>query len=208
MEQELTDSIIHKIEFLNRQRQAVIFIITGANGSGKTIFTKQLLTSLPFHQTFNLGAVAKTIRFTHKNEEVTRLENFTNDKVTSLFTPIVQFACTEYRSNGVNVIIEGVQIDTKSAGWEGLITGGVILSVDKVIRLKRNKNPETHFNRVMELSLTDNLSYKDSNIFETVDNNMGKEDAFSAILTSLSEKLDAQISSAVSLSVHKEKGLE
>lgn len=181
------------MRLLNKHHAAVIFVVTGPNGSGKTIFTKRLLTELPFHQTFNLGAVAKTIRFAYRDQAVTKLENFTNEKTTTLFTPIVQFACTEYQKNGVNVIVDGVQINTSDLAWEGLITGGIILRVDDNTRLVRNQYPETHFNRPMELTLTDRMQYVPSEIFVELDNNRSEDETFQSLLASLSRLLDMQL---------------
>lgn len=193
MSQSLLESLALKMQILNKHSIAVIFIITGVNGSGKTVFTKRLLTELPFHQTFNLGAVAKTVRFAYRDQEVTRLENFTDKKTTALFTPIVQFSCAEYRKNGVNVIIDGVQIDTLSSQWEGLITGGIILRVSDGLRLERNQYPDTHFNRAMELTITDHMHYTPSKLFIELDNNKAKEETFQDILMSLSKLLDSQL---------------
>lgn len=193
MNAPLVPSIAHKMRLLNEQCQAVIFIITGPNGSGKTVFTKRLLTELPFHQTFNLGAVAKTIRYVYGDEKITRLENFTNKKTAGFFTPIVQFSCSEYQKNGVNVVVDGVQIDTGSKKWKGLITGGIVLNVEDELRVLRNQHPETHFNRAMELTLSDRIQYSSSEMFVTLDNNMSKEDTFSSILAVLSSQLDRQL---------------
>lgn len=193
MDLSLIKTVCLKIEYLNKIGVAVIFVVTGPNGSGKTVITKKLLTVLPFHQTFNLGSVAKTIRFVFRDEEVSRLENFTNEKITKLFTPIVQFACSEYQKNGVNVIVEGVQIDTVSPGWQGLITGGIILDVKKDLRLQRNQHPETHFNRAMELGLTDRLEYIESEYFDLINNNQNKDVTFNSTLRTLDRQLDCHL---------------
>jgi hypothetical protein len=189
------DDLGLRMRLLNDRGMAVIFIITGPNGSGKTVLTKRLLTALPFHQTFNLGAITKTIRYMFHDAETTRLENFKNDKTTSLFTPIVQFACAEYQRNGVNVIIDGVQIDTSSEQWSEIVTGGAILEVSDAMKVQRNNKPETHFNRSMELHLTNDCSYSPSDIFRIINNNGSIDSAFNDILAVLSECLDRQLMS-------------
>lgn len=194
MDLNLLTSIKNKMRLLNAQHKAVVFVVTGPNGSGKTAITKQLLTSLPFHQTFNLGAIAKTIRYIYQDAGTTRLENFTNKKITNLFTPIVQFACREYQKNGVNVIIDGVQIDTKSPEWNGLIVGGIVLDVDKETRINRNKFPDTHFNRKLEISLTDNCEYADSELFVTINNSGALSKTFNEILRSLESAFNKELS--------------
>jgi hypothetical protein len=196
MDLNLLASIEDKMRLLNAKHKAVIFVVTGPNGAGKTAITKQLLTALPFHQTFNLGAVAKTIRYIYQDEGTTRLENFTNKKITNLFTPIVQFACREYQKNGVNVIIDGVQIDTLSPEWSGLIAGGIILDVDKETRINRNHFPDTHFNRKLEISLTDHCEYVDSELFVTINNSGALNETFNAILQSLDNALDKEFAKA------------
>ncbi len=192
MDLNLLTSIEDKMRLLNAKHKAVIFVVTGPNGAGKTAITKQLLTALPFHQTFNLGAVAKTIRYIYQDEGTTRLENFTNKKITNLFTPIVQFACREYQKNGVNVIIDGVQIDTLSPEWSGLIAGGIILDVDKDTRINRNHFPDTHFNRKLEISLSDHCEYVDSELFVTINNSGALSETFNAILRLLDNALDKE----------------
>lgn len=193
MDLPLIKSIQEKMDRLNAQNKAVIFVVTGPNGSGKTVFTKQLLASLPFHQSFNLGAVAKTIRYIYDDEDFTRLENFTNKKTTDFFTPIVQFSCGEYQRNGVNVIVDGVQIDTSSKKWKHLITGGVVLEVDNETRILRNKHPETHFNRKMRFEQADKIRYSSSDTFVFINNNKTKKSTFRKLLTVLSSQLDRQL---------------
>lgn len=186
----LISSVGRKMRELNAHHVAVIFVVTGPNGTGKTVLTKRLLTDLPFHQTFNLGAVAKTIRYIYQDEEVSRLENFTNKKITRLFTPIVQFACREYQKNGVNVIVDGVQIDTGSPKWDEHVIGGVVLSVKDEVKFQRNQHPETHFNRKMDLHITDNCEYTSSDLFEQIDNTGSFDETYRRVLEYLSDSLD------------------
>ena len=189
-------AIEQKMIQLNGQHQAVIFVLTGANGTGKTVMSKRLLTSLPFHQTFNLGAVTKTIRYIYQDAETTRLENFTDEKITKLFTPIVQFACNEYQKNGVNVIVDGIQIDPSSLLWSHNITGGVVLKVNSKIKNRRNHYPVTHFNRAMDLHVSDNYTYRSSDKFVNLDTKGQIDDTFDKILQVLSDQLDKQLSAS------------
>lgn len=196
MDLQRVSSIEQKIRLLNKRHQAAIFIVTGPNGTGKTVLTKRLLTILPFHQTFNLGAIAKTIRYVYQDARTTRLENFSSQKITKLFTPIVQFACGEYQKNGVNVLIDGVQIDTASDKWSELITGGIVLQVDQNIKYQRNQKAETHFNRKMEISLSDHYHYQLSDQFAVIDNNDNFTKTFNAALKVLDEQLSRQLRKA------------
>lgn len=193
MQNKTLDEIARKIKTLNSKGVAVIFIVTGPNGSGKTVIAKKLLTDLPFHQSYNLGVVAKTIRYIFNDAKVTRLENFTNEKITSLFTPIIQFACKEYSKNGVNVVIDGVQIDTDDQNWLRLVSGGVVLTVNEEVKLTRNQFPETHFKRQIELSLSDNVTYPKSPMFTTINNSGELTDTYKDVLVALKEHLDKAI---------------
>ena len=185
--------VSNKIKLLNRQKVAVIFIVTGGNGTGKSVMTKRLISGLPFHQSFNLGAVTKTIRYLNKSLVVSRLENFEDSKIQNLFTPIVQSACVEYQNNGVNVIIDGVQIDTKSKKWSSLATGGVVLSVEGTLKAKRNNYPDTHFKRKLDIRISDNHTYHPSDFFVTIDNNFSFSSSYVTVLEVLDNALDIQI---------------
>jgi tRNA uridine 5-carbamoylmethylation protein Kti12 len=170
-----------KIAQLNKRDYAVIFVVTGLNGSGKTIVARRLLVDLNFHQTFNLGSVTKTLRYL-STEETTNLENFKNSDLNKLYTPIVQFACKEYQCNGVNVIIDGVQIDTSSTGWQESITGGIILEVPNSIKTFRNNKPDTHFKRVLYKTSEDNFAYAPNDTFRFIDNSNDIDDTYNKVL--------------------------
>ena len=189
MEQEIT----RKMRLLNKHGVAVIFIVTGGNGTGKSVIAKSLLTRLPFHQSFNLGAITKTIRFLNEDVTVSKLENFDDKHIDNLFTPIVQYSCCEYQRNGVNVIVDGVQIDTKSKSWSSLITGGVILNVNTRVRLLRNDLPDTHFKRKIDISITDHYEYKPSDLFYEVDNSHSFEETYLKVLDILDSALTKQL---------------
>ena len=192
----LTSEISNKIKLLNANNSAVIFIVTGGNGTGKSVITKQLLCDLPFHQSFNLGAVTKTIRFLNEDIIVSKLENFNDKNIDNLFTPIVQYACAEYQKNGVNIIIDGVQIDTKSHNWKNLITGGVILSVENGIKQERSNFSDTHFNRKIDLQITDDYNYVQTPYFININNGLSFVSSYNKVLEVLNTALDRQLMKA------------
>lgn len=133
----LERQLSRKIKRRNVSGSAVIFIITGVNGSGKSTLAKRLLNNLPFVQSLNLGFINKTWRFS----------NITASR--SLFTKIIKYFAMDYQKNGVNVIIDGTQIDCEQLSLDNDITGGVILCLPNILRLERNKSPKTHFNRTI-----------------------------------------------------------
>lgn len=189
----LEKQIADKINLLNTQGKAVIFVVTGGNGTGKSVIAKNLLTHLPFHQSFNLGAITKTIRFLNEDLTVSQLENFTDKNIDNLFTPIVQYSCQEYQKNGVNVIVDGVQINTRSQEWYGLVTGGVILTVERDIKLQRNDFPDTHFKRKIDIQITDQYRYEANDLFLAVDNSSTFVETYNDVLRTLDQLLTSQI---------------
>ena len=193
MHESLETTISSKISFLNDNKIAVIYVLTGSNGSGKSVLEKKILNNLPFHQTFNLGAVTKTIRFMNRELKVTSLENFEEKRINELFTPIVQFSCEEYMKNGVNVIIDGVQINTSSPKWKNSITGGAILRVTPELKLMRGSYTDTHFNRRINTKYLEEYNYRDSRCFITIDNNGTLEETYKNLLESLNELMDLKL---------------
>lgn len=187
LKQELSD----KITLLNELGYAVAFVVTGHNGSGKTTIAKRLLSDLPFYQTFNLGVVTKTLRYTQQTLTVTPLENFKDPDVNTEFTEIIRFAISEYQINGVNLVVDGVQVDTQALSQDSNIIGGVILEVDSAELYRRNDSPATHFNR--RLSIThpsDNLTYTKTNHFKPIANNGSIEETYDRVTKHLSNLLD------------------
>lgn len=187
-------SIASKMQQLNDLGYAVIYAITGGNGTGKTHLSKQILTRLPFHQSFNLGLVTKTIRCLTDAHEVTILENFKNQDVDTLFSHIIEYACHEYQHNGVNVLIDGVQIDTLKLRSNRDIIGGVILEVSEATRLQRNDKPTTHFKRKLAIHAeTDVRRYIETNKFAIVDNDDDFTHTYVQVLKYLGLLLDKKI---------------
>lgn len=57
------DLINRKIQYLNKKGVPVIFMVTGNNSSGKTRLTNELIKTLDFYQTINLGLASKLVRY-------------------------------------------------------------------------------------------------------------------------------------------------
>lgn len=196
-----SDEILHyekvislHMEELNSRGYAVIFAITGENGTGKTHFAKKILTRLPFYQSFNLGLITKTIRCLTDMNDITMLENFRDLKVDQLFSRIIQYACAEYQKNGVNVLIDGVQIDSVELNNDSNILGGVILEVSHDAKRVRNDKPTTHFKRKLEIhAATDVRRYMSNEGFLIVDNNGDFMETYDNILRKLNQLLVAKM---------------
>lgn len=188
------ESIALKMHELNGLGVAVIYAVTGGNGTGKTHLSKQLLTRLPFHQSFNLGTVTKTIRCLSEEKEVTILENFKNKKIETLFSHIIQYAAQEYQKNGVNILIDGVQIDTPFLQADENILGGTILDVSELIKLQRNDKPSTHFKRTLAIHAeTDIRQYTENDKYVIIHNDGDFADTYLQVLTHLELLLDKKL---------------
>lgn len=186
--------ITRKINDLNSNGIAVIFAISGGNGTGKTRLSKEILTKLAFHQSFNLGLITKTIRCLTDTNGVTILENFRNAKVDGLFSHIIQYSCAEYQRNGVNVLIDGVQIDTVKLNDDSNILGGVVLEVSNDIKLRRNDKPTTHFKRKLTIhSQTDVRRYAENERFKSINNDGDFDNLYQSVLNWLENLLDRKL---------------
>lgn len=191
--------IAAKITELNHLNFAVIFAVTGGNGVGKTHLAKHLLTQLPFHQSFNLGLITKTIRCLTDMDNVTMLENFRDTQVDKLFLHIIQYACAEYQRNGVNVLIDGVQVDSVALHDDDHILGGIILDVEESIKLQRNDRPTTHFKRKLAIhSETDMRRYIQNDSFKVIANNNDFSKTYQATLEWFNVLLDRKLNEAQS----------
>ena len=189
------DAITSKINELNNLGIAAMFVVTGANGTGKTHLAKRLLTELPFHQSFNLGLITKTIRFLTDSKDVTVLENFRNERVDVLFTHIIKYSCSEYQRNGVNVLIDGVQIDTVALNDDSNILGGIILDVNDQEKLLRNDKPTTHFKRKLAIhSATDVRRYIENDTFKIIRNDGDFQETYYLALEWIEYLVDKKLS--------------
>lgn len=190
---EIVKDINLKIDALNSCGKAALFIVTGENGAGKTVFSKKLLCDLAFAQSFNLGVVTKTIRHLHKNQ-VSSLENFVDEDTDALFTEIIEFSCGEYQKTGVNVLIDGVQIDTETLQKNDDVLGGVILRASAATRTVRGANPTTHFNRKLQIDpQTDDRHYVANDKFIAITNEGTLDDTYEKILQALDNLLKEKL---------------
>lgn len=187
------DEINRKINVLNKKGYPVIFMITGNNSSGKTKLTNQLIKDLNFYQTINLGLASKLVRYFRPDIDATHLENFNGNEASRIFKDLIEFIVDSYTKTGVNVIIEGVQIDTEKYSKDSRILGGVILGVDESTAVERGNMPETHFLRKLDIKDLKQISYEDNALFQRIDNNNSFEEAYKAVLSHIGKLLNEKI---------------
>lgn len=175
---------------LNALGHAVIFCVTGVNGSGKTRFTKELLANLPFYQSINMGLFTKCLRYFRKDLHFNALENMSASEYDELYSNFIKFVADQYRIVGVNCIIEGVQIDSKNLNSEENILGGVILMTEDATIIDRGDRPNSHFLRSMLMGDIHHREYEENKKFFYIDNNDDFETAFNNCLVGLEHLLD------------------
>ncbi|MFH1561094.1 MAG: AAA family ATPase [Patescibacteria group bacterium] len=189
-EENLIRTVNSRIQVLNKKKIPVIFLITGNNSTGKTTLAKLLLQKLDFVQTVNLGIVSKLMRFFRPNIQGEVLENFDSPLARKLFVDIVDFIIDHYYEAGVNLLIDGVQIDTNHLKDNSKIVGGVILRVDDEKLIARLKHSKTRFNRrLAPVFLSQDFDYQKNKRFRFVDNNGDPETLLETVLVSLDELL-------------------
>lgn len=190
-ESKLIRNINSKIRELNKKGIPVIFFITGNYSTGKTFFTKKLFKSLAFYQTVNLGIVTKVVRFFRPDINMFPSNNkfFANEEWNNLFNKIIDNLISSYVENGVNVIFEGVQVDTDFLSSKPQVTGGIILHTDLATAKTRGKNPSTHFKR--KVSDLKSIKYSENEKFKIVNNNQNKEDTFEQVLRHLDRLIES-----------------
>lgn len=174
-----------RIKELNKYDVPAIFIITGNNSTGKTTFTKKLIQKIDFYQSVNLGIISKMIRFFDPAITPSELENFNGNKASLVFKKLVDFMVEFYSNTGVNIIIEGVQIDTRQLLKNKKVLGGVILKVTPGLACQRGNDPETHFKRSLKEHQLKKVHYMENERFKLIDNNGDIEKTFGEILLHL-----------------------
>jgi len=170
-DQSLIKKINLEIIEYNKKGKPVIFVICGKNCSGKTVLSCSLLKKIDFYQSVNLGIISKMIRFFKKDILSEEFENFNGNRASNIFKNLVDFIIDCYAKTGVNIIIEGVQIDTESVQKNEKVLGGVILDIKPALLEKRGEKPETHFKRSTENSRIKTVKYIPTSKFILVDNN-------------------------------------
>lgn len=188
------DLINRKIQYLNKKGVPVIFMVTGNNSSGKTRLTNELIKTLDFYQTINLGLASKLVRYFRPDIDASHLENFNGNDATKIFNDLIELIIDSYSNTGVNVIIEGVQIDTAKHSKDPRILGGVILEVDQSKAIQRGINPETHFLRKLKKKDLKRIKYEENTLFRKIDNNNSFADTYKTALDHIGKLLDDKIS--------------
>ena len=182
-----------KISELNKHGIPAIFIVCGNNSTGKTIITKKLIQNLNFYQSINLGLASKMIRFFRPDFDISELENFNGNEASNIFKKLVIFIIESYTKSGVNVIIEGVQIDTNELLKNNNVLGGVILKIDSTTAAERGTRPETHFNRIIRKDQLKKIHYYENSKFRIVRNEGTIEETFDQVVTHLNNLLTEKL---------------
>jgi len=188
------DEINEKIRYLNEKGFPVMLMVTGNNSSGKTRLTNELIKNLDFYQTINLGLASKLVRYFRPDIDASHLENFNGNEATKIFNDLIELIIDSYSNTGVNVIIEGVQIDTAKHSKDLRILGGVILEVDQSKAIQRGINPETHFLRNLMKKDLKHIKYEENTLFRKIDNNNSFTDTYKTALDHIAKLLDNKIS--------------
>lgn len=184
--------INEKITLLNTRGIAIIFVVTGNNSSGKTVLTRLLIQKLNFYQSVNLGLASKLIRVLRPDLKFSELENFAGSSV-EIFKEIINAIINFYQNTGVNLIIDGVQVDTRGLSNNDSILGGVILNVNESVAIQRGQYPETHFNR--KIKKLKNIKYFHGSKFLALSNNYALNETYKAVLKHIGFLLDERLSS-------------
>ena len=198
---EVNQEINQKIHYLNKKGFPVIFMITGNNSAGKTRLAKELIKNLDFYQTINLGLASKLVRYFRPDIDVSNLENLNGNEAAEIFKDLVGFIIDFYSKTGVNVIIEGVQIDTIKFSKDYPILGGVILEVSEKLAIQRGNHPETHFLRKLERKDLKRIAYEETTLFRKINNDGNFDDTYKVTLDHINKLLDNKI---LSMSERKE----
>jgi len=189
----MNSKINKKIDMINKRGKAIIFLVAGNNSSGKTTITLELLRHLNFYQSINLGLASKIIRHFRRDLAIDDLENFDGDEASNLFRNMVDFIVDSYQNTGVNIIIEGVQIDTEALSENSSVTGGIILDIDPQKATERGNKPKTHFKRDLAKKGLKKVTYVPNNKFKRVNNNGSIADTYKAVLKHLDKLLDMEL---------------
>lgn len=184
-----------RIKRLNQAGIPIIFVVTGNNSVGKTTLSKELIKRLYFYQSVNLGLASKLIRFLKPNAKHSSLENFKDSSSKKFFKRFIDFVVNSYNETGVNLIIEGVQVDTGYFFDNNTILGGVILDVSKGNVIQRGTYPNTHFKRKIKTEDISHFTYKPNGKFAVVDNNGSLKSTYGATLEHLSQLLNNKLNS-------------
>lgn len=170
--------------------EAVIWIITGNRFSGKTTMATRLFRDIKlFNQYIGLGAIGKTIEYYSGIKDGYERKSITNLEV---FTKVLNSCIDRAYENGVNTIIEGVQIDTIALSKNNKLLGGVILSIPTSTKLKRGKNMKTRFKVVLkpsDINKREDWFYKENDKFKTINNSVKQDYCYGEILKELLEVL-------------------
>ncbi len=189
----LKTDINKKIKQLNLTGKPVIFIVTGNNSAGKTTICRKLIQDFDFYQSINLGVVSKMIRYFRPDINSSSLENFDGNEATSIFKNLVRVIIGAYSGTGVNLIIDGVQIDTKEMLKENRVIGVVVLKISPTLSVYRGNKPDTHFKRQLSRLDLKHIKYWANSKFKIVNNEGRLDNTYHEVIIHLNGLLDDNI---------------
>jgi hypothetical protein len=123
----LLSRIRRSIRAMNAAGQACIIAVTGANGTGKTTIANWMVRDLELDQVFNLSAVSKTLQVARPDLASTAFDNFSDPTATEVFERVTTWAIGRYQEDGVNAVVEGVQVSPVVAAHPGLLTAVALI---------------------------------------------------------------------------------
>lgn len=183
-----------KIKRLNELGIPIIFLVGGTNSTGKTTITRLLIQKCLFYQSVNLGIVSKLLRYLNPEIPFDNLENSRQSGIQDTYSKLITFMIKNYWNSGVNLIIEGVQVDTNVFNRNSMVIGGVLLLTNQTLAVKRGYMPRTHFRRTITYNEDLDINYTEYQNFIFVDNNGSLSSTFYHVLIHLNNILGEKIS--------------
>ena len=176
------DAINRTIRLRNELGLAAIVAVTGANGTGKTTIANWLLADLDFDQVFNLSAVTKTIQVVRPDLAMTSLENLERGDDDHIYDQVLTWAVERYVDDGVNAVIDGVQVSPPVlAPLDGFVGGVILHGAPDLPRGDRRR----HFRRVAKVRPADLRSYEPAAGFASMPDCADLEMTYDAALAAL-----------------------
>lgn len=188
----LLKSINKKIILLNSLGVPVVLLVTGNNAAGKTRISKALFRELNLYHHINLGIISKMIRYFRPELTPDSLENF-GEQANQTFLELINLIIEHYFTVGVNIVIEGVQINPRDYVTNPKVLGGIILDAADETLVQRGRFPETHFKREINYNELHREVYEENEKFKKLNNNKTIEDTLEAALEHINILLDKAI---------------
>lgn len=195
---------------LNSLGEPVIFLVTGINGSGKTLVSHKLLRLFPFYQVFSLGTVTRTLKESGKlaeNNSILVTDRLDNSPDWTMYERTVLSAVNHYHAQGVNTLIEGVQINTAELTMLDQLMGGVILSAASEVIARRSVDGSTRLHRKLSPEDLPRVDYRANKKFMLIDNNGTLDETLAKVIRHLDNLLAARLTNVISTKHYRNKNL-